>query len=151
VFVEYSTKVDAGLAQVEKELDQIRANLQDWADIAYREGEQLRARVGPSDSLAREVNLEIGVAEIHSSGLVYPIHWTATGATLLFPELRADLVLSKDGSTRTALTLKGTYQPPLGMLGRIADRAGLGRVAEATVRHWIDRLALALSPNSQHV
>jgi hypothetical protein len=151
VFVEYSTKVDAGLAQVEKELDQIRANLQDWADIAYREGEQLRARVGPSDSLAREVNLEIGVAEIHSSGLVYPIHWTATGATLLFPELRADLVLSKDGSTRTALTLKGTYQPPLGMLGRIADRAGLGRVAEATVRHWIDRLALALSPDSQHV
>lgn len=151
MFVEYSTKVDAGLAQVEKELDQIRANLQDWADIAYREGEQLRARVGPSDSLAREVNLEIGVAEIHSSGLVYPIHWTATGATLLFPELRADLVLSKDGSTRTALTLKGTYQPPLGMLGRIADRAGLGRVAEATVRHWIDRLALALSPNSQHV
>ena len=151
MFVEYSTKVDAGLAQVEKELDQIRANLQDWADIAYREGEQLRARVGPSDSLAREVNLEIGVAEIYSSGLVYPIHWTATGATLLFPELRADLVLSKDGSTRTALTLKGTYQPPLGMLGRIADRAGLGRVAEATVRHWIDRLALALSPNSQHV
>jgi hypothetical protein len=151
VFVEYSTKVDAGLAQVEKELDQIRANLQDWADIAYREGEQLRARVGPSDSVAREVNLEIGVAEIHSSGLVYPIHWTATGATLLFPELRADLVLSKDGSTRTALTLKGTYQPPLGMLGRIADRAGLGRVAEATVRHWIDRLALALSPDSQHV
>jgi hypothetical protein len=151
VFVEYSTKVDAGLAQVEKELDQIRANLQEWADIAYREGEQLRARVGPSDSVAREVNLEIGVAEIHSSGLVYPIHWTATGATLLFPELRADLVLSKDGSTRTALTLKGTYQPPLGMLGRIADRAGLGRVAEATVRHWIDRLALALSPNSQHV
>jgi hypothetical protein len=151
VFVEYSTKVDAGLAQVEKELDQIRANLQEWADIAYREGEQLRARVGPSDSVAREVNLEIGVAEIHSSGLVYPIHWTATGATLLFPELRADLVLSKDGSTRTALTLKGTYQPPLGMLGRIADRAGLGRVAEATVRHWIDRLALALSPDSQHV
>ncbi|HEX9848312.1 MAG TPA: hypothetical protein VGB33_07825, partial [Acidimicrobiia bacterium] len=140
MFVEYSTKVDAGLAQVEKELDQIRANLQEWADIAYREGEQLRARVGPSDSVAREVNLEIGVAEIHSSGLVYPIHWTATGATLLFPELRADLVLSKDGSTRTALTLKGTYQPPLGMLGRIADRAGLGRVAEATVRHWIDRL-----------
>lgn len=151
MFVEYSTKVDAGLAQVEKELDQIRANLQDWADIAYREGEQLRARVGPSDSVAREVNLEIGVAEIHSSGLVYPIHWTASGATLLFPELRADLVLSKDGSTRTALTLKGTYQPPLGMLGRIADRAGLGRVADATVRHWIDRLALALSPDSQHV
>lgn len=151
MFVEYSTKVDAGLAQVEKELDQIRANLQDWADIAYREGEQLRARVGPSDSVAREVNLEIGVAEIHSSGLVYPIHWTASGATLLFPELRADLVLSKDGSTRTALTLKGTYQPPLGMLGRIADRAGLGRVADATVRHWLDRLAIALSPDSQHV
>jgi hypothetical protein len=145
VFVEYSVKVDAPLARVEKSLDRVRSSLEEWADIAYREGEQLRARVGPSATVAHEVRLDIGLAEIHSSGLVYPIHWTAQGAGLLFPELNADLVLSKAGSGTTHLTLKGTYKPPLGAFGRLVDRALLGRFAEATVVDWMDRLAEALS------
>ncbi len=149
MFVEYSTKIEAGLANVEKGLDRVRGNLEEWAEIAYRDGEQLRAKVGPTGSLAREVNMDIGVAEIHSSGLVYPLRWTANGSTFLFPELNADLILSNEGPHRTALTLKGTYQPPLGPLGRLVDRAVLGRVAEATVRDWMDRLATALSDLSE--
>lgn len=145
MFVEYSKEVDASLAQVEKSLDRLRASVEEWADIAYREGEQLRARVGPSETIAREVKLTIGVAEIHTSGLVYPIHWTASGARLLFPELTADLILSKTGSHSTRLTMRGTYQPPLGVLGRLADRAVLGKVADATVADWMDRLSEALS------
>lgn len=145
LFVEYSTKVEATLSDVEKSLDRLRSSLEEWADIAYREGEQLRARVGPSASIAREVKLEIGGAEIHRSGLVYPVHWTANGAGLLFPELNADLILSKAGSHVTHLTLRGTYQPPLGSLGRLADRVVLGRVADATVADWMERLARALS------
>lgn len=145
MFVEYSNQVEASLSQVEKSLDRVRANLEEWADIAYREGEQLRARVGPSASIAREVKLEIGLAEIHRTGLVYPVRWTASGAGLLFPELDADLILSKAGSDVTYLTLRGTYQPPLGPIGRLADRAVLGRVADATVADWMERLAAALS------
>lgn len=145
MFVEVSSRVHASLADVEKSLDRLRANLEEWADVAYREGEQLRARVGPSESVARVVTLEIGTAEIHAYGLAYPIRWQAADAKLLFPELTADLVLAKRGSEETELTLRGNYQPPMGALGRLADRAGLGRVAEATVRSWMDRLADALS------
>jgi hypothetical protein len=148
VFVEISSNVHAGLAEVENALDRVRANLEEWADVAYREGEPLRARVGPTQTLARTVTLEIGVAEIHSYGLSYPIHWEASDASLLFPELSADLILANRGRGETKLTLRGTYQPPLGALGRMADRAGLGRVAEATVRSWMDRLAAALSSES---
>lgn len=148
MFVQYETEVEAGLGDVENNLDRIRSNLEQWADIAYRDGEQLRAKVGPSERLARKVELDIGVAEIHRAGLVYPIHWTAVGATLLFPELTADLTLTKRGLNRTALTLKGNYQPPLGPLGRLADRAGLSHVAEATVRDWMDRLTAALGAAS---
>lgn len=148
MFVQYVTEVESGLGDVENKLDRVRSNLAEWADIAYRDGEKLRAKVGPSEKVARKVELEIGVAEIHSMGLVYPIRWTATGATVLFPELNADLILTKRGLHRTTLTLKGNYQPPLGPIGRLADRAGLGHVAEATVRDWMDRLAEALSPNS---
>lgn len=149
MFVQYVTEVESGLGDVENNLDRVRASLEEWADIAYRDGEKLQAKVGPTDKVARKVELEIGMAEIHSVGLVYPIRWTATGATVLFPELTADLILTKSGPDRTTLTLKGNYQPPLGALGRFADRAGLGHLAEATVRGWMDRLAEALNPDPE--
>jgi hypothetical protein len=53
------------------------------------------------------------------------------------------------GHDRTTLTLDGTYDPPLGSVGRILDRAILSRVAEATVRNWVDRLAEAVSSRDE--
>lgn len=149
VFVHYSTHVAVSLPEVERRLDLIRADLEEWADVAYREGEELRSRVGPVEGLAKSVSLAIGVAEIHRSGLVYPIKWTAAGAQALFPELSADLALSQMGPSITSLALDGTYEPPLGMVGRVADRIVLGRVADATVRNWVDRLADAVSSDRQ--
>lgn len=151
MFIHYSTHVQVGLAEVEKRLDRVRADLQVWADLAYREGEQLRSKVGPTAGLAKSVSLEIGLAEIHRTGLVYPIKWTAHGAGVLFPELNADLALSQMGPDMTSLALDGTYQPPLGVVGRVADRMILGRVADATVRNWMDRLAEAVGPTRQAV
>ena len=151
MFVHYSTHVSVGLPEVEKRLDLVRSDLEEWADIAYREGEELRSRVGPIDALAKSVSLVIGLAEIHRSGLVYPIRWTAIGGAALFPELNADLALSQMGPTMTSLALDGTYEPPLGMVGRVADRVVLGRVAEATVRNWVDRLAEAVSADREVV
>lgn len=145
MFVEYTTTVDVRLSLVENRLDRVRASLEEWADIAYRDGEDLMAKVGPMSSVSRRVQLVIGVAEIYSGGLVYPISWTVNGAAMLFPSLEADLWLTSLGPHQTRLTLKGNYRPPLGTLGRIADRALLGRVAEATVADWIDRLATAVN------
>lgn len=147
MFIHYSTHVPVGLAEVEKRIDQLRGNLEEWADLAYREGEQLRSKVGPIEGLAKSVSLEVGMAEIHRSGLVYPIKWTALGASALFPELNADLALSQMGQSMTGLSLDGTYEPPLGVVGRLADRVVLGRVADATVRDWMDRLAEAVVSN----
>ena len=148
MFLQHSTTVNAPLSRVERSLERVRSNLEGWADIAYREGEQLRARVGPNATLAREVRLDIGGAEVHKVGLVYPVHWTATGATVLFPELNAELILSKTGADSTNLTLRATYDPPLGALGRLADRAVLRHVAEATVADWMDRMSAALSSDA---
>ncbi|HEY4606025.1 MAG TPA: hypothetical protein VIH55_00135, partial [Acidimicrobiia bacterium] len=142
MFVSYQTQVSLPMAEVENRLADLRSLLGSWADVAYRDGEELRTRVGPSSgTFAKEVQLEIGVAEIHRAGLVYPISWYATGAGVLFPRLSADLTVSHVGHEQTRLRLEGTYEPPLGPLGKVVDRVLLRKVADATVKAWIDRLA----------
>ncbi len=146
MFVHYFTHVPLHLGVVEHRLDELRGALEGWAGVAYREGEELRAKVGPSvDGHAKEVQLVIGPAEIHRTGLVYPISWTAVGAQGLFPKLTGELVLSHVGPEQTKLSLEATYEPPLGPLGKVVDRVVLGRFAESTVKNWVDQLAEALT------
>ncbi len=149
MFVRYSTDVPLALGEVEKKIDGVRSNLSEWADTAYRDGEGLRATVGPGpDTYAKKVRLQIGMAEIRKAGVVYPVNWTATGASGLFPRLSADLVLSHVGKNRTQMTLEGTYDPPLGPVGRAIDRVVLRNVAEATIKNWVDHVASAVSNSS---
>jgi len=149
VFVHYFTHVALNVSEVERRLALFRTSLPQMADVAYREGEELRAKVGPwVEGYAKEVELEIGTAEIHRTGIAYPITWTATGATSLFPKLTAELLLAHVGRNLTRMALEGTYEPPLGFVGKVADRAILGRYADAAVRNWLDRLAEALVDES---
>lgn len=146
MFVHYYTHIPVSLGIVESRLGEVRARLEDWAGVAYRDGEEIHARVGPGPGgYAKEVRLEIGAAEIRRSGVVYPISWTAVGAKGLFPRLTADLVLSHVGRERTKLSLQGTYEPPLGPIGRAIDSTLLNNVAESTVQDWVDRVAAAVS------
>ncbi|HIE22300.1 MAG TPA: hypothetical protein EYP73_06860 [Acidimicrobiia bacterium] len=149
MFVHYYTHVPLNISEVEKRLDRVKNRLGDMADVAYREGEQLRSKVSPwVEGFAKEVEMEIGTAEIHRTGIAYPMKWTATGAEVLFPQLNADLLLAHVGQDMTRISVQGTYKPPLGVVGRIADRVILGRFAEATIRNWVDRLAEALMDES---
>ena len=45
------------------------------------------------------------------------------------------------GEQGTLLTLEGVYRPPLGALGQALDRAILHRVAAATIRNFLHRVA----------
>jgi hypothetical protein len=145
MFVRYETEVSLSLPEVERGLDSFETQLGTLADLAYREGEELRSRVGPgSGNLAKEVRLDIGSPEIHRTGLIYPVSWSAVGAEMLFPRLNAELAISHNGVHRTRLILDGTYEPPLGQLGKVVDRILLRRIAESTVKAWVDRLAASL-------
>lgn len=146
MFVHYYTQVPLHIAAVERLVDTLRYHLGEWAGVAYREGEELRARVGPGlDGFAKEVRLQIGVAEVHRGGLAYPVEWTAIGAEGLFPRMSASLVLTHVGAEATNISFEGNYEPPLGPLGKVADRVLLRKVADATVKNWVDRLAAALT------
>jgi hypothetical protein len=79
-----------------------------------------------------------------SSGVA--IRWQAIGpGSALFPVLDADVTLSPADEQHTLLTLTGAYRPPLGDLGARIDRAVMHRLAAATIRTFLGRLAEGLS------
>ena len=149
MFVRYFTHVPVGLGLVQERIVGVRSHLADWAGVAYRGGEELRARVGPAPSkFAKEVDLVIGPPEVRNAGVIFPVRWSAAGAEALFPKLSANLILMHLGPEMTSVSLEGTYQPPLGPLGRAVDRVALRKFAEATVKDWVDRVAesVAVAP-----
>jgi hypothetical protein len=123
------------------------AGLQDEAEAAYHDGEELRARLSPRDGsiFAKSVKLTIGLPKDGGGETVFSIKWTAVGTPGLFPEMEADLVLTDLGCDITQLTFRGSYRPPLGPLGRAVDRTLLHRFAETCVKGFVDRIARSLT------
>ena len=139
MLVRYFTQVDAPHWHVEATLSNLVEELAGRAETAYREGEHLRQRLQPIDiAPAKEVLLRIGTARIRRDGVAYPITWRATGPTGLFPRMTAELVVSPVGSDKASVVFEGTYDPPLGILGDAIDRTLLNRLAEMTVKAWVD-------------
>jgi hypothetical protein len=52
----------------------------------------------------------------------------------------ADLEIAALGRDRCQLSMSARYQPPLRALGRAIDHALLHRVAEATIKDFLDRI-----------
>jgi len=106
-------------------------------------GEHLLVEVGfPVDDhrVGKEVQIELGTPFRIPSKTILPLTWTATGPGRLFPSLEADLEIAALGQSRTQLSISARYLPPLGAVGRALDRALLHRVAEATLKDFLDRV-----------
>ena len=73
-----------------------------------------------------------------------PLNWEPVGLEGLLPRLDADIELGALGEDRTQLAVSARYRPPLGAVGRTVDRVLLHRVAEATVKDFLDRLGHAI-------
>jgi hypothetical protein len=77
---------------------------------------------------------------------VLALRWEATGPDgRLFPALDADISLTPAGEHATRLSLAGVYRPPLAALGAGLDRAVFHKVADATVRSLLARVADVLA------
>jgi hypothetical protein len=117
------------------------------AEAAYDEGEQLLSRVGPFGpvpGLSKSVRLTVGKVRDRGDGFVVPLTWSATGPTELFPVMEADLEVTPLGAGASQLRISGSYDPPLGAIGRQLDRLLLHQLAEATVRALLSQLVAAL-------
>lgn len=122
----------------------------DWlpgiARDANHRGDVLLAEVGFGDDvrIARQVAIELGETVRMPTKTVVPLRWNATGPAGLFPALDADLEIAPLGPHRTQLAMSARYVPPLGPIGRAIDRAMLFRVAEATLKDFLDRVGEAV-------
>lgn len=147
MFARYFVELPLPLDEVERALlDRPDVWLPGLAGVADERGEALLADVGFGDPvrLEKRVELEFGAPIRMPSRTILPLRWRAAGTPGRFPALDADLEIASLAATATQLSISARYVPPMGAVGRALDRALLHRVAEATIKDFLDRLAEAL-------
>lgn len=115
------------------------------SERAVELGGKLHAHVGPFD-VSAHVSIDIGPMDDTPLGsgrpaLRIPITWRAIRAKSAFPAMQAEVTVYPLTATETQLELAGTYEPPLGWLGRAIDSALLHRIAEASVLQFLQEIA----------
>ena len=150
MFVYYYVHVERPFEEVEPQLLRMLPGLRGWAERAYRDGEHLYARIGTrKGKIAKAVELTVGEPARGAIESWIPLEWEATGLPGLFPRMQADIVVASVGPTLTQIAFRGTYRVPLGKVGEALDRTLLHRLAEASVKSFVDRIGASLEePNA---
>lgn len=148
MFVYYFVQVPLSMLETWARLERALDDLGDWAHDAYRTGETITAKAGPDGShVAKTVAIRLHDASVGDGTVTLPMVWTATGTPGLFPRLEADLVVGAVDADSSQIALRGSYTPPLGSIGRALDRLVFHRIAESTVKAFVDRIAAAVVAN----
>jgi len=143
VFVQYSREISKPFDRIVDLLPEVLVLLDEMGEDSYREGEELRIRIGPRPQrrmAAKTVSLRADTPIRDQSSIRIPLSWEATGTPGLFPRMTADLILAPLGDQLTQIRFEGSYEPPLGGTGRLLDRIILHRVAEVSVENLVDRI-----------
>lgn len=144
MFIYYFDLVDGPFAEVEASLLRCCWTMSGWANLAYRQGERLYARIGTkSGRVAKTVAMTVGEVIRGPNDTVIPVEWQATGAPGLFPRMEGEIVAAGLGE-QTQIAFRGNYHVPLGEVGEALDRWGLHRVAEVSVKSFLDSIASSI-------
>jgi hypothetical protein len=103
------------------------------------------ARMGVD--VQRDIRITIGEMEVWPRGARLPFRWEDARQPGMFPVLDAAIEFSpvRSGAhDMTQLVLSGSYQPPLGPIGSLADDVAGHRVVVESVEEFLDRLAARL-------
>jgi hypothetical protein len=151
VFVADEVLLDLGLSAAAARLaEAARGGLLTRASQgAYGDGVTGLARVGPlaaAPGASKPVEVHFLDLALRGESAMLALRWQATGpGGGLFPAVDADIALTPAGEHSTRLSLAGAYRPPLGPVGASLDQAIFHKVAQATVRSLLARVADALT------
>jgi hypothetical protein len=148
MFVRYFIEVPLPVDRVERAL---LASSAEWlsatAGVAQERGDELLTQIGVgplATRFRRRVTIQLGAPVRFPSMTSVPFTWEPVGLEGLLPRLDANLELGALGEDRTQLAISAHYRPPLGVVGRAVDQVLLHRVAEATLKDFLDRLGQAI-------
>jgi hypothetical protein len=147
VFVSDERVLDVSIGVAELRL----ANLVqgDWlsgaSQVGYQGGIDHLVRAGPFGDLpgaSRLVQVQFVDPVYRDGAMTLGVRWEAVGVTGgLFPVLDANIRLSGEGGQSSRAVLTASYRPPLGAAGAGLDRLLLHRVAAATIKTFMTRVA----------
>lgn len=79
----------------------------------------------------------------NGDGALMHVTWRPRRLLTVLPVMEAELVARSESSSRSELLLVGSYKPPFGVLGLVADRF-VGRIAVSTAEAFLEDLAAAI-------
>lgn len=148
MFIRYFVELPLPAVRVEQVLCESPASwIPGLANEANARGQHLLAEIGIGDRarLTRRVVVEVGEPMRFPSRTLIPFRWRSASGACLLPALDADLEVAALTADSTQLSMSAHYTPPLGAVGSAIDRAFLHRVAEATVKDFLDRAGSMLT------
>jgi len=101
-------------------------------------------RRGGPGWLGTTLAVNLGDARQADDCLVVPLVWEVSGPGGVFPRFDGDLRLAALDPERSEIRLSGQYRPALGTAGPVSGDALLSRLAQATVRSFLRRVARGL-------
>src|SRR6266516_7867774 len=147
VFVSDETVLDVSTGVAQLRLANLAQGgwLNAASQVAYQGGIDHLVRAGPFGDVpgaSRLVRVQFVDPVYRDGAMTVGVRWEAAGATGgLFPVLDANIRLSGDGSQGSRVMLTACYRRPLGALGAGLDRLVLHKVATATLKTFLARVA----------
>lgn len=121
-----------------------------WTVSLDGDGKAQLAKVGiklGNVPIYKHVRLLVGKSHVAANreSAMLAVSWTAAGGPPLFPSMEGTLHADPYGLQSTRLTLNARYDPPMGALGKLIDRALMHRLAQSTMDDFVLRLAASLT------
>lgn len=130
------------------------------ADTAPAFSRATRRAAARADDLASQLHVTIGglevgthvemavqkVEETVGTGRASPVtriqfEWRAKKSPQLFPLMHAELAVYPLTATETQLDFSGSYEPPLGVVGKGLDAVVGRRIADASIHRFVTEVA----------
>jgi len=94
----------------------------------------------PGMTMEKDVRLRLLRERGPNQTIVFALHWAPENGGP-YPEFDGSLVVEQDETYETCrLRLRGTYEPPLGIAGKVFDVAIGSRIAGATAHKLLERI-----------
>ncbi len=144
MFLRYFITIPRPAEEIESVFERGVAN---WMPTLVEEmngqGNRLLSELGfeiAGGRIQRRIKIDVRPGRRTAGATLIPISWRAASASALFPVLDGQLEIASLGPKTTQLGISANYEPPLGLVGKIADRALLHRVAEVTVKDFLEAI-----------